>query len=457
MKGKINTTYEQIKRQNGEHFAQAVRSYDNGIFDVPNIVGILKYAGRDAAPILPYLESLKKIEIAVRGDYPDPITLLKQAGYNAYYVKTHADQNAIYKYFEPGEKLCTFDDPNRFRNFHIINAVREDADRLNREDFRGKECREDAYATSVISIQILKIGGLISIKNRYNDTVENSDNTFGSNPDKIIPGLSMSLLKQFGVNFSSQDVVLPDYYLLLGEQIIRYNHTIGGCFFGPNFYVRDGLLYSLDTDKEFMLDSCIINLKEKTVRTPLLTEPLLKKVLEDEFAGPKLSLTRTDKRQYKIITPTGAMVEVKDGCITRLHLATTRAIGNGFMFDTQHLTHFSAPRLEQVGLGFLGHNLSLEYLNLPCLKKAGGGFLAHNHALRVFMAPELTEVGCNFLKSNTLLKNLVLPKLQTMGKGAFSENPTLAVQFQSVIGKPVIQRYRRLLPTRLPKVENYRT
>ena len=42
------TMYEIIKKQNGERFARAIRNCDNGIFDVPNINKIVKYAGRDA-------------------------------------------------------------------------------------------------------------------------------------------------------------------------------------------------------------------------------------------------------------------------------------------------------------------------------------------------------------------------------------------------------------------------
>ena len=57
------TIFDKIKKQNGEAFAKAIRSYDNGIFDVPNIVNIVRYAGREAAPIMNYLVSLKNVQI----------------------------------------------------------------------------------------------------------------------------------------------------------------------------------------------------------------------------------------------------------------------------------------------------------------------------------------------------------------------------------------------------------
>ncbi len=55
--------YEIIKKQNGERFAKAIRNYDNGIFDIPNIDKIVRYAGRDAEPIMQYLISLKDVKI----------------------------------------------------------------------------------------------------------------------------------------------------------------------------------------------------------------------------------------------------------------------------------------------------------------------------------------------------------------------------------------------------------
>ena len=53
--------YDIIKKQNGEAFAKAIRNYDNGIFDVPDLPLIVRYAGRNALPLLPFLESLKEI------------------------------------------------------------------------------------------------------------------------------------------------------------------------------------------------------------------------------------------------------------------------------------------------------------------------------------------------------------------------------------------------------------
>ena len=135
--------FEQIKKQNGEAFAQAVSSY----LDIPDIVKIVEHAGREPKPLLRYLFYLRnKLNTNTQlSDIKDilidknPFELLNEAGYNAYYVTNLEQQNAISKYFEPNEMLCTFKDTTRFNRYHIINAVKKDVDTINRKDFFGKD------------------------------------------------------------------------------------------------------------------------------------------------------------------------------------------------------------------------------------------------------------------------------------------------------------------------------
>ncbi|MFQ6729520.1 MAG: pentapeptide repeat-containing protein [Alphaproteobacteria bacterium] len=247
--------YDIIKTQKGERFAKAIRNYDNGIFDVPDIDKIVKYAGHDAEPIMNYLISLKQIKIQEMSVHMDPIKLLDKAGYNAYIADTLIKQNAIKKYYAPGEEICTFRDNRRFKDYYIINAVRKDVDKIKRS-FNPQ--RDDKYGTSVISIQVLKSGGFISIKNRYNHTVQNCDNTLNSNPDNIIRGLSDAIKHHFNVDFSAQQVPLPSHYVLINGQICRYNSEVENIYFGETFYVKDGHIYEIDTNSEIMIGNGIL-------------------------------------------------------------------------------------------------------------------------------------------------------------------------------------------------------
>ncbi|MCQ2598843.1 MAG: hypothetical protein MJ187_00480 [Alphaproteobacteria bacterium] len=211
------SVYEIIKKQNGEKFARVLRP----VLDLPNIVDIIKYAGkseRDAQDILPYVSSLR-VFTTQPTDTNDPFELLHRAGYEfVEYADTLEKQNAIQKYFRSHEELCTFTDPHRFEKFYIVNAVKYNIDSIKPSP---NPARQDEYGTSVISIQMLKAGGRISIKNRYNHTVENPDNTFGSNPDEIISGLSLALKAKFNIDWQLTDINLPAGFTLIQDNILE--------------------------------------------------------------------------------------------------------------------------------------------------------------------------------------------------------------------------------------------
>ena len=423
------SVFEQIKKQNGEAFAKAIRAYDNGIFDVPNIVNIVQYAGRESEPIIPYLESLKKIKIETQSAIKDPIALLADAGYEAWYADTVEKQNAISKYYASGEELCTFRDPNRYKNYYIINAVRRDADQLNRDDFRGREEREDTYGTSVLSIQILKSGGFISIKNRYNHKVPNPDNTFGSNPDNIIRGLSDSLSQYFHVDFSSVKGCVPDPFIVFKKQLLRYHLEVEGVYIGDGFYLKNGILNTIDRDKEILMGTFILNLKEKTIRNIGPRYDCFPWYLEKEIHGKTVQVTKDgDKRHVFVIdpqnrTPKNKIATIRGGRLIALTLPTTKCIaGDFFLSNDQYLEEFNAPDLEEIKDHFLVYNKRLQILNLPVLKKVGNCFLQSNQGLRNVCLPALQRAGTFFLKENENLVMFNAPMLEEVGEQFLSES-----------------------------------
>ncbi|MBR6412250.1 MAG: leucine-rich repeat protein, partial [Alphaproteobacteria bacterium] len=428
------SVFEQIKKQNGERFAKAIRGFDNGIFDIPGIVDIVKYAGHDAEPIMGYLESLKKVHVEETGVYQDPITLLDAAGYDAYYVTNLEEQNAIQKYYAPAEKLCTFRDPTRFQRYHIINAVKKNVDQIRRKDFRGKEQREDEYGTSVISIQILKTGGFISIKNRYNHTVENPDNTFFSNPDRIIPGLAGSLKHHFNTDFSAQEARLPGGYTMVNNQIIHYNYEQDNIYFGSDFYVKDGQIHHLK-DHEIMLDTFIFDMRTKELtypgspagQKPSSEEDLeLKKVLLQEIGDHKVIFKKDKEGHHLFIRKEGEkdpakdveILTVKDGAITALNLPTTTEIGINFLSKT-NLRSFNAPLLTTMEGGCLYSANSLEQVSVPSLKTMGKHCFRLTRRLESFEAPELRTIGEGCFYYASALKKINTPALIALPECCF--------------------------------------
>ena len=126
-----------------------------------------------------------------------PEELMSEAGYVLVECYNEGDIQAFRKYYAPGEELCTFKG-GRLDRCRVFFAVKKNVLDIKREDFK-KPKREDEYGTSVISIQFTKDGTYtLSIKNRYNHTVNNPDATFSNNLDNIIPGLTASFEKQIG-------------------------------------------------------------------------------------------------------------------------------------------------------------------------------------------------------------------------------------------------------------------
>ena len=419
--------FDQIKKQNGESFAKSIRAYDNGIFDIPDIVNIVKYAGREAEPLMQYLISLKKIKIEDAEVVKDPFELLSDADYNAYYVTNIDEQNRISKYFEPNEMLCTFRDPTRFQRYHIINAVKKNVSEIKREDFRGKEQREDAYGTSVISIQIATQGGFISIKNRYNHSIQNPDNTFNSNPDNIIKGLSSSLKEYLQVDFSSSKVSLPNDFVNINNQIVRYHIEENNIYFADGCYAKDGNIFPLNKDTELMLDTCILNVKNRTLydpsccREPISIDDVQEKsgsfmsVLAHELKNKRLQIVKNKNGGHNVFADGKIIVSMKNGQITALNLPNTTMVGDNFLHHNETLETLNTPNLTIVGNGFLWFNKILHTLNAQNLTKVGNDFLHHNETLQILNTPNLTKVGDGFLWFNKILHTLNAQNLTIVG------------------------------------------
>lgn len=163
--------------------------------------------------------------------------------------------------------------------------MKKDVDTILRADFVGKETREDLYGTSVISIQMSKSGGFISIKNRYNHSVPNCDNTFNSDPDKIIPGLSAALQAHFKVSFDNR-AGLNDGFVLAGNKILKVNMEIEGISFGDTAYVKNGeLIECLAANGEYLFDHFVFNAKTKLFTNLLESKDGFVPAFNDTYGG----------------------------------------------------------------------------------------------------------------------------------------------------------------------------
>ena len=101
--------------------------------------------------------------------------------------------------------------------------------------------REDEYGTSVMSIQFNREGiCTVSIKNRYNHTVNNPDATYGNDLDMIVPGLADSfatlLEKEYGLKLNNANIEkfeIPGYVVANDGKYYKYNMEIDGDYYCP--------------------------------------------------------------------------------------------------------------------------------------------------------------------------------------------------------------------------------
>ncbi len=373
--------YKTLKKQNGEKFAQTIRNFHNGILEIPDIDVILRHAGQDAEPLLPYLMTL----LASNDDTPapapsDPFVLLDQAGYKAFYADALEKQNSIKPYFARGELLCTFNDHARYKNYHIVHAVKKDVDQIKREDFKGKEERQDEYGTSVISIQMWKEGGFISIKNRYNHAVSGCDNTFDSNPDNIIDGLSAALKDYFNVEFSATKSSLPEGFVLMGNRIFKYYKEDNNIYYGDQAWAENAHVYTVDkVAGDALFEGFLFDNKTKTLKK---IDPENNDSFADDFNrcyGGNRALTVKGGNLY---LGDELLIGAEKSRIKTLYLPALTEMGECCLFSADALTRFEAPALTAMGDRCFFSAYDLTRFETPALATSTSSPTKKKHSLR---------------------------------------------------------------------------
>ena len=415
-----NAAYNKIKRNNGEAFVQKICKHHGGIFEIPGIVDILRHAGREAGPLLPYLVTL--LDAADSEANPtaapqNPFALLKKAGYDAFHADTLEKQDSIQHHFAPGEKICTFG-TRRYQNYHIVHAVRQDLDQITRAP-KGQEQRDDAYGTSVMSIQIDKKGGFIKITNRYNHTVGRAaDNTLGSNPDRIIPGLTAALKNHFQVAFNVS--ALPDDYTLRGEKVFWYHTERNNIYYGHQAWAEGNVIHAVDRAKgDALFDRFLFDNTTKTFKNIDPNEV-------DSFARTFNRFYHCDKfpdrgdkslhvKDGDLYRGEERLIGTENGQITALSLPAMTEAGDYFLCKAHALREANFPVLKQTGDRFLSEAHALREANFPALKHADDFFLCKAHALREANFPALEQAGGYFLQEAHALRKVHFPALEQAG------------------------------------------
>ena len=404
--------FEIIRRQNGEAFARAIRDFDSGIFEIENLPEILKFAGRNPLVLLKFLKSLKTKIKSQKVDTLDPFVLLKRAGYDAFYADNLEKQNSIRPYFKEDEELCTFIDSSRYKNYHILHCIKEGAEDIKRENYLGIEERDDSYGTSVISIQMLKTGGFIKITNRYNHTVPGCDNTFNSNPENIIAGLTQALQHHFDVTFSVGNVNVPNGFVFQNGCLYQYQYEMNNCYIGRDFYLKDGVVFPLEKDSQMMVDSFVFDLKNREIQNPSGAASHLFDVLKEETKG---SVWQVEKRvnRHVLFVDKREVLSTENGFLKTLFLRKTE-VAKEFLShhkDIEEVHGYSLLQLQEKSLDYCP---KLSYVHLPRCEEVGKKCFEGVSAN--IEAPLLKKQGVSFISGvgidankNELISQGVIP------------------------------------------------
>lgn len=369
-----------------------------------------------------------------------PYQLLDENGYNLYECNSEEEIQSFKKYYKPGEELCTFRG-GRLNSCVVFFAVKKDAEEIKRKDFNNPK-REDEYGTSVMGIQFTKSqNSTVSIKNRYNDKVNNPDATYGNDLDRIAPGLTQSfekLLLQRGLTLNSSNIeafCIPGYVVADDGKYYKYNMEIDGNYYCPgNVIIDHGDVIKLEPEKQELIDYFILDKENKTLS--LYDISLGRDSFIDGFKNIdsiEMANNNNSEQKTKTITikekssdkPITIEINKESNSIIGYTNENLTNLGDNFLEYNEQLSKFEAPNLTEIGDGFLGYNEQLSEFNVPNVTSIGEFCLANNKELKKFEAPNVKIIKDGFLLSNNKLSKFEVPNVTCIGNSVLMFNKDL--------------------------------
>ena len=339
-----------------------------------------------------------------------PSELLSEAGYDLYECKSEEDIQSFKKYYAPGEELCTFSG-GRLNRCHVFFAVKKGADKLKRKSFSNPR-RQDVYGTSVISIQFSRGEcNTISIKNRYNHTVENPDATFSNNLDNIILGLTDSFEKEYGFNLSHNrsGFEIPGYVKVKGKYY-KYNYELDNIYYCPNNIIIDNFEVKNDyqqMERFIIVDYFIIDLQEKKIfpYKDKIPDPICSRFSTTHMFGTdpffKYFKEIKDIKVIKNKTNTNKTIFIYTKYKEPIEIEINKA---------NQMIRYKNNHIRKLPDKYLYYNRYLKVLELNNVVKIGRNCLYINKTLEIISLKNIYEIGKNFLYWNKSIKQAIFPK-----------------------------------------------
>ena len=244
-----------------------------------------------------------------------------------------------------------------------------------------------------MSIQFNKEGMCtVSIKNRYNHTVENPDATYGNNLDRIIPGLTDSFLKllrkEYGLELnetSGEKFSIPGYKLANDGKYYKYNEQINGTYYCPgNIVIKQGEIIKVaNPDEELLVDYFRINKKEKKIE---VCSDIKDSFVDDLQEIEKIEVVKLKKEnkseeaaKSEEVAKSEEIVKSKDENIDRVIKIYQKGIEEPVLIGigkNNQIVKYKNNNITQVGDNFLRYNEELSQLELPNVTQENNGTIS---------------------------------------------------------------------------------
>ena len=377
-----------------------------------------------------------------------PYELFKEQGYTLKECHTNEEILSYKKYYAKGEELCTFND-NRLKTNRVFFAVKDNALEIER---KSEPQREDEYGTSVLSLQFTIDTNYLSIKNRYNHTVNNPDATYQNNLENIAEGLTYSFEKCLGIKQSNAqgDFEIPNYVRAADGKYYRYNFECNNIYYCPDNIIIDSFNeVSFPKEKYILFDVFLLDLVDKKLEKydkscydgaeKIFSNIKSIKIENNGDTKGIYIICEDDIRVYFQLNKYNQIISVvMDGVeiipsffllrslsIKSFSSKDTIKIGDYFLTKCENLEYIYLPKCENIGNSFAYSSKLLKSINLPNVRKIGDEFLTCNEIIENIYMPNLQAVGNSFLYYNEKLKTLFLPNLERIGNYFMNENISL--------------------------------
>lgn len=341
-----------------------------------------------------------------------PEELMDEVGYNLKQCFSEDEIQSYKKYYREDEALCTFHG-NRLDKCTVFFATKKDVDSIVRSDYTNPK-REDKYGTSVISIQFTKDGtNTLSIKNRYNHTIANPDATFGNNLENIVPGLTESFAKTYGLRQEnpSVDFEIPGYVRANDGKFYKYNYEINNIYYCPNNIIIDNFhVKKFDKSMYFLFDYFMIDLSKNNRSIFCYDKKLADGFIDTIPKIDKIAIENVeDDKRVVILGLNNECIELildKDNKSKKLRIENIDKPKDGFMFKNESLEELDLGSVKVLDDDTLFENRTLVKVNAPNLIKINDYVLTRNEALNDFNAPCLESIGEESLIHTKAIKTL---------------------------------------------------